>query len=89
MITSGRDWGTEHRRKVQGSDTEVVWMGAGELGPLRIRINRVVNSVHSMNRMVNSAHIMNDGGPGSEWKKSATGDTGGVERVVYQTRADN
>ena len=28
-------------------------------------------------------------GPGGEWQTGATGDTGGVERVVYQTRAEN
>ena len=28
-------------------------------------------------------------GPGGEWQTGATGDTGGVERAVYQTRAEN
>ena len=27
-------------------------------------------------------------GPGGEWQTGATGDNGGVERFVYQTRAD-
>ena len=28
-------------------------------------------------------------GPGAEWQTGATGDIGGVEQAVYQTRAEN
>ena len=28
-------------------------------------------------------------GPGGKWQTGATGDTGGVERAIYQTRAEN